>query len=281
MAFEAHGLQQRCRGGQATGSGVEFFVHVQVDVQPVVLCGFEQVAQGLRVPIGGMHKAAQQRTGPAARHRGGQGHGGAAIGVQVQRDQAHALQRQAAGPGFGQFAQHRPGQGLCIGLPPVAVGAQVRHAGLIGPLQGAASALAHVGLGPAAAVHHHGFDGTQQPRLHRAHARQSEGLVQVGVGVHQAGQYQCAVQVPGTGDVLVLRLMRLHALHAAIGEAQVGQSGLRPGAGPGWRQQPAWQASALQQGGGVHRGPHANRAMARPTLMRNASSRGVVATFMW
>ena len=59
MAFKAQFFEQCGGGRQALGAGVQFFVHMQVHVQPVVLCGFQQVAQRLRVPVGGMHKAAQ------------------------------------------------------------------------------------------------------------------------------------------------------------------------------------------------------------------------------
>ena len=244
MAFKAQLLEQCGGGRQALGAGVQFFVHMQVHVQPVVLCGFQKVAQRLRVPVGGMHKAAQQCAGAAGGHGGGQPQGGAAVRIQVQGDQAHALQRDAVGPVMGQCAQHVPGQWLCVGLPPVAVGAQVHGARVVGPLQRAAGAGVDVGFGPALAIHHHGLDGAQQAGFDLSHARQGEGLVQVGVRIHQAGQHQRACYVPHRAVGRWLGAMGLHLQDAALGQVQIGQCGLVALLRPCGGQQPARQPCA-------------------------------------
>ena len=289
MAFKAQFLDQCGRGRQALGAGVQFFVHMQVHVQAAVLCGFEQVAQRLRVPVGGMHKAAQQGAGAARSHGGGQPQGGAAVCVQVQGDQAHALQRDAVGPVVCQCAQHVPGQWPRVGLPPVAVGAQVHGACVVGPLQRAAGAGVDVCFGPALAIHHHGLDGAQQAGLDHPHAGQGEGLVQVGVRIHQAGQHQRACYVPHRAVGRWLGAMGQHLHDAALGQLQVGQCGLVALLRPRCGQQPARQPGAqdvVGSAGCVHtvalrNWSYAKRAMAWPTRALKAASRGGVATFMW
>ena len=289
MAFETQLLEQCGRGRQALGAGVQFFVHMQVHVQPVVLCGFQKVAQRLRVPVGGMHKAAQQCAGAAGGHGGGQPQGGAAVRIQVQGDQAHALQRDSVCPVVGQCAQHVPGQWLRVGLPPVAVGAQVHGACVVGPLQRAAGAGVDVGFGPALAIHHHGLDGAQQAGFDLSHARQGEGLVQVGVRIDQAGQQQRARHVPHRAMWCTGCAVGQHVHDAALGQLQVGQCGLVALLRPGGGQQPARQPGAQDVVGGVgcvhavalRTWSYAKRAIAWPTRALKAASRGGVATFMW
>ncbi|WP_382326819.1 hypothetical protein ACFJGX_19495 [Hydrogenophaga sp. UC242_50] len=261
-AGEADVAQQQRDEGQALRAGIEFLVHVQVQVQIDRLRGVHEVAQGVGVPVAGVHETAEQRVRAGGGDAARQGPRLVAVLEQAELDQGDLFEPHAAAPFGGEFGGHLPRQGRGAGVPPVDVGAQVRGSGLPGPLQAALGALAQVGVGPVGAVADHRVDRAEQAGLHGAHARQDEGLVQVRVRIDHPGQHRRALHVPalagdpdGAGD-------GRGAGHTALGQFQQRQGRAGAVGGPVGRQQPARQprvgdevggGGRLRHGGGVQR----------------------------
>ncbi|MCY1520552.1 hypothetical protein D9M68_553340 [compost metagenome] len=252
-------LAQQARGGlQADGRGVEFLVHVQVDVEVARLRRNQQVAQGVLAPVGGVHEAAEQRVRSGGLHLLRQAQGLRRVFEQRQLDERDLLQSHAAGPFLRQLGHHGPGHRQRVGLPPVDVRAHVRGAAFPRPLQAARCALAHVGGRPVHAVGQHRVDRAEQAGLHLLHARQRERLVQVRVRVDEGGEGERAGEVPAGARRDVPRGLHRPDAAGLDGDACEFRHpvALRPVGG----QQPARQPCVVQQRGRVH----AKRAPAEP-----------------
>ncbi len=151
---------------------------------------------------------------------------------------AHPLQGEADGIEAGDLL---PGVRR-VGGKPVDMAAQMGHAIRCRPGQRGGRSALNIRPGPVSAILMHGVDRRQQPGLRWTAAFNSECLVQMGMGFHQAGERQAPARShrPGVGwSVGVSAAIRLSrkARSASSGSplACVGQPSAapRPGVGRG------------------------------------------------
>ncbi len=90
-----------------------------------------------------------------------------------------------------------------VGGKPVDMAAQMGHAIRCRPGQRGGRPTLNIRPGPVSAILVHGVDCRQQPGLRRTAAFNGKGLVQMGMGFHQAGERQGSRPVPQAGSRLV------------------------------------------------------------------------------
>ena len=142
-------------------------------------------------------EAAQQAALSAAGDRPGDGLRLRQLAKQGQRDQRHPLQGEADGIEAGDLL---PGVRR-VGGKPVDMAAQMGHAIRCRPGQRGGRSALNIRPGPVSAILMHGVDRRQQPGLRWTAAFNSECLVQMGMGFHQAGSVRAPARShrPGVG----------------------------------------------------------------------------------
>lgn len=183
--------------GQPLRHFAELLINMQIQIQIPAGRAVQQIFHGGGVPVGGVDEAAQQAALSAVGDRPGDGLRLRRLAKQGQRDQRHPLQGEADGIEAGDLL---PGVRR-VGGKPVDMAAQMGHAIRCRPGQRGGRSALNIRHGPVSAILMHGVDRRQQPGLRWTAAFNSECLVQMGMGFHQAGSVRAPARShrPGVG----------------------------------------------------------------------------------
>ncbi len=170
---------------------------MQIQIQIPAGRAVQQIFHGGGVPVGGVDEAAQQAALSAVGDRPGDG---LACAGSRNRGSGTSATRSRVRPTVSRRAISCRGVRR-VGGKPVDMAAQMGHAIRCRPGQRGGRSALNIRPGPVSAILMHGVDRRQQPGLRWTAAFNSECLVQMGMGFHQAGERQGSRQShrPGVG----------------------------------------------------------------------------------